>query len=93
MLPLPALTVSVLTSCMIVPELRSATDSSDSMLLALARLVTSCVLMPCDCVTSSARAVAIGSSAAVRFLRPVGGCDCVRASADCSELICPTPTS
>jgi hypothetical protein len=59
-------------------------STSDSEALALLRLVANWVFIDCDCVTSSARAAAIGSSAAVRLRLLVDSCIWVLAIWLCS---------
>jgi len=65
-----------------------ALSTSDSELFALARLVPYWVFSDCDCVTSSARAEAIGSSAAVSTRLLVASWFWVRAICDCREFSC-----
>ncbi len=84
--PLPACTTSVCTSISRSPLSLSAPSTSDSELFAFERFAAYCVLSDFDWVTSSARAEAIGSSAALSMRLLVASWFWVRAMFDCSVL-------
>jgi hypothetical protein len=84
--PLPAATPMVWTSWISCCTPVSATSSCDSAERPLARLLANWALIDCDCVTSSARAEAIGSSAALSMRWLVDNCCWVRASWLCKVL-------
>ena len=88
---MPAVTISDWMSWIWLDTSDSVLSTSDSDDFAFVRLVPNCVFIDCDCVSSSAFAEPIGSSAADSMRLFVDSCICVLAIWPCSVLSCVVP--